>query len=210
LPPDRGRALVIGGIVPFSTVDYPGWLSAVAFCQGCPWRCRYCHNPHLQNFTRTGNGWRDLVALLQQRRGKLEAVVFSGGEPTSQPGIGEAIRAARGLGYQVGLHTAGIHPRRLRRVLPLVSWVGLDIKAPFDARYDAITQLRGSWRAASAALDAVLASGVAYDLRTTRCRPLLDDAACADIERELARRHARPTRWQEFRPEGCTDPALTN
>jgi len=149
-----------------------------------------------------------VAAFLEQRRGRLEAVVFSGGEPTSHPALEDAIRAARGLGYQVGLHTAGIHPRRLRRVLPLVSWVGLDIKAPFDVRYDAITQVRGSWRSASAALDAVLGSGVAYELRTTLCRPLLDEPARAEIERELVRRHARPTRWQEFRAEGCADAEL--
>ena len=209
MPRKRERSLAIGGLVPFSTVDYPGWLSAVVFCQGCPWRCRYCHNPHLQSFARTGREWRDVAAFLEQRRGRLEAVVFSGGEPTAQPTLEDAIRASRGLGYQVGLHTAGIYPRRLRRVLPFVSWVGLDIKAPFDARYDAITQVRGSWRAASAALDAVLESGVAYELRTTVCRPLLDDAARVEIERELARRHARPTRWQEFRAEGCADADLT-
>lgn len=179
------------------------------FCQGCPWRCRYCHNPHLQPFGAGDWEWSAVEEFLESRRGLLDAVVFSGGEPTAQPALAGAIRTARRLGFDVGLHTAGIFPGRLRRVLPLVSWVGLDIKAPFDARYDGITRRQASWCAARTALDEVQAAGVDYELRTTVHPALLDGAAREDIERELARRGAAPTRWQEFRPQGCADAALT-
>jgi pyruvate formate lyase activating enzyme len=91
-----------------------------------------------------------------------------------------------------------------------VSWVGLDIKAPFDGRYDAITRIRGSWRAARAALEEVLESGVAYELRTTVHPALLDAAAKEEIQMELLRRGARPARWQEFRAQGCADAGLVH
>jgi pyruvate formate lyase activating enzyme len=184
-------------------------LSAVLFCQGCPWRCRYCHNPHLQPFDAGLWEWSAVEAFLESRRGLLDAVVFSGGEPTAQHALEGAIRAVRRLGFQVGLHTAGIFPARLRRVLPLVSWVGLDLKAPFDARYDAITRKPASWRAARTALEEVLAAGVPYELRTTVHPALLDEAAREALACELTRRGTAPTRWQEFRPQGCADAALT-
>ncbi|MDD5199955.1 MAG: anaerobic ribonucleoside-triphosphate reductase activating protein [Terrimicrobiaceae bacterium] len=206
----RPERLRVGGLAPFSTVDYPGHLSAVLFCQGCPWRCRYCHNPHLQPFTAGAITWPEVEAFLTKRRGLLDAVVFSGGEPTAQPALEAAIRAVLRLGFKVGLHTAGVYPGRLRRVLPLLSWVGLDIKAPFDGRYDAITRIPASWRAGMGALDEVLMAGVAYDLRTTIHPALLDAAAKEAIQTELFRRGARPARWQEFRAQGCVDAGLVH
>ncbi len=203
--PDRLR---IGGLTRFSTVDFPGRLSAVVFCQGCPWRCRYCHNTHLQPFHEGVLPWREVVEFLKSRAGLLDAVVFSGGEPTAQSAIENAIRSVRDLGFAVALHTAGIFPERLERLLPLLDWIGLDVKAPFDSRHDAITQVAQSWHGPSEALDLVIASGVDYEIRTTLHPALLDEPACNAIRAELSRRGAQPTRWQPFRPTGCTDPAL--
>ena len=204
----RPERLHVGGLVPFSTVDFPGRLCAVIFCQGCPWRCRYCHNPHLQPFTDGGLAWQTVADFLKSRRGLLDAVVFSGGEPTAQRGLEAAMRFARRLGFQIGLHTAGILPDRLRQVLPLVDWVGLDIKAPFDTRYTAVTGVRASWIPAGASLDAVLEEHVDYEVRTAVHPALLDEAAKATIQAELAARGAKPTKWQTFRPQGCADPEL--
>jgi pyruvate formate lyase activating enzyme len=159
--------LRVGGFVPFTTIDYPGCLAAVIFCQGCPWRCRYCHNPHLLH-ARGANeiAWPQIARRLQDRRGLLDAVVFSGGEPTLQAALPAAMRAVRTMGFKIGLHTAGIYPKRLAEVLPLVDWVGMDIKAPLHD-YDALTRTPGSARRAHESLELVLASGVAHQFRTT-------------------------------------------
>ena len=83
--------LRIGGFTPFTTTDYPGQLAAVVFCQGCPWRCAYCHNPHLLPVEGPeSHAWPDLLRFLASRRGLLDAVVFSGGEPTLQGGLADA------------------------------------------------------------------------------------------------------------------------
>ncbi len=66
----------IGGLTPFSSVDWPGQLAAVVFIAGCPWRCHYCHNPHLQERAR-GLDWREVLDFLGRRRNLLDAVVFS-------------------------------------------------------------------------------------------------------------------------------------
>jgi pyruvate-formate lyase-activating enzyme len=69
--------LLIGGITPFSTVDWPGKLACVAFLAGCPWRCPYCQNHALQSFGAATLDERDLYGFLQARRGLLDGVVFS-------------------------------------------------------------------------------------------------------------------------------------
>lgn len=166
--------LRIGGITPMTTIDYPGELAAVVFCQGCPWRCRYCHNLHLLDAGAEPQvAWADMVRFLRRRRGLLDAVVFSGGEPTLQRDLADAIGTVREMGFKVGLHTAGCYPDRLRRILPLLDWVGLDIKA-MPAGYPAITGVPGSGERAFESLDLILAAGVAYEVRITAHSALLD------------------------------------
>ena len=207
-PSSNPATLQVGGFVPFSTVDYPGHLAAVVFCQGCVWRCRYCHNPHLQPFDGGCWSWDNVLSLLAQRRNFLEAVVFSGGEPTAQACLPAAMCAVKDLGFKIGLHTAGIFPDLLAAVLPLVNWVGLDVKAPFDERYDRITQRKCSFEAPAEALRLLLASGVSYELRTTVHPELLSPVDLAEISSSLESLGASPTKIQPFRPEGCTDPLL--
>jgi pyruvate formate lyase activating enzyme len=186
------RTLQVGGITPFTSIDYPGRLAAVVFVQGCPWRCAYCHNPHLQ--PRRGpdeasaRPWAEVLAWLRRRTGLVDGVVFSGGEPTMDPGLGAAMADARSLGFAVGLHTAGIYPRRLREVLPLADWVGFDVKAPLSrpALLDRIAGVAGSAAAVQDSLRALRASGVELECRTTAHPSLLDEAALLLIGDELA------------------------
>lgn len=160
-------SLRVGGLTPLSATDWPGMLAAVVFCQGCPWRCTYCHNEHL--WSPHGDNetpWVDVLAFLARRRSLLDAVVFSGGEPTLQSALPAALAEVRALGFRIGLHTAGPYPQRLARVLPLVDWVGLDIKADRDD-YPAVTGLPRSGEHAWRSLELLLASGVPYEVRVT-------------------------------------------
>ena len=158
--------LRVGGLTRLSAADYPGKLAAVVYCQGCAWRCGYCHNPELQPARgRREIPWADVVSFLERRRGLLDAVVFSGGEPTQQRGLAAAMREVKAMGYYIGLHTAGIVPRRLAEVLALVDWVAMDAKAPF-AEHECVTGVAGSARRARASLDLLLASGVAREVHT--------------------------------------------
>lgn len=205
------RELQVGGLTPFTSIDYPGRLAAVVFVQGCPWRCGYCHNPHLQpRAGGAGPAWPELRAWLAGRAGLIDAVVFSGGEPTIDPALARAIEEVRTLGLGVGLHSAGTHPRRLREVLPLVDWVGLDVKAPPDRPrlHERVTGMRGSAAPAHESLRAVLDSGVAYELRTTAHPALLDDGDLLELAESLAAQGATHYALQVFRPVGCTSGSL--
>ena len=200
--------LRVGGLTPLSTTDWPGMLAAVVFCQGCPWRCGYCHNPGL--IPARGDSeipWTDVLSFLRRRRGLLDAVVFSGGEPTAQAGLVDAVREVRALGFKIGLHTGGMYAQRLAEVLPLVDWVGLDVKAPF-ADYARITGAAGSGERALAGLRQVLASGVDHEIRTTVHPALLGDAAVIGLAHGLADLGVKRYVIQAFRSQGCQDDNL--
>jgi pyruvate formate lyase activating enzyme len=198
----------VGGVVAFSTTDWPGSLAAVVFAQGCPWRCRYCHNTHLQ--TVEGEDERDFARVLQwlgSRKGLIDGVVFSGGEPTAQPALPAALSEVRKLGFATALHTGGMYPRRLPQVLPLLDWVGLDIKAPKD-EYESVTSVPRSGLSAFVSLAILAQSGVAHEVRTTVHPTLTPPATLERLARELA--DAGVARWvlQGFRAKGCEDYAL--
>ena len=158
--------LRVGGLTRLSATDYPGKLAAVVYCQGCAWRCGYCHNPELQP-ARSGREipWADVLAFLERRRGLLDAVVFSGGEPTQQRGLEAAMREVKAMGFLVGLHTAGIVPWRLEKVLPLVDWVAMDVKAKLED-HESVTRVAGSGERARQSLELLRASSVARELHT--------------------------------------------
>ncbi len=180
-------ALRVGGLVPLTTLDFPDHLACVLFCQGCGWRCRYCHNPELIPARGAQERcWEDVLGFLDQRVGLLEAVVFSGGEPTLQLALPEAIAQVRERGFKIGLHSAGIKPKLFRQVLPLVDWVGFDVKS-LPEHGALITGVEGSGEANWKSLAALLASGVAYECRTTVHWQLFDAERLWDMAQRLRR-----------------------
>ncbi|MDP1901457.1 MAG: anaerobic ribonucleoside-triphosphate reductase activating protein [Rubrivivax sp.] len=193
--------LELGGFTPLTTTDWPGKLAAVAFVQGCPWHCRYCHNPELQpRGVHHGPLWPEVLAMLARRVGLLDGLVFSGGEPTLEPDLAQAVDEVRALGLKVGLHTAGIYPERLAALLPALDWVGFDLKTD-AAGYDALTTRRDSAAPVRRALDHLLASGVDHEIRTTYHPSIVGDEALVAMARQLKAIGATTwvlQRWQPF------------
>ncbi len=159
--------LKVGGLTPFTTIDFPGKLSAVIFCQGCPWRCGYCHNKHLLDTKQPAvHRWEDIICFLEKRKGMLDAVVFSGGEPVMQQGLPDALAFVKKMGFLTGLHTGGAYPELLKKSLPYLDWIGMDIKAPFEL-YERITRVSGSGKSAQESADLLLKSNISHQFRTT-------------------------------------------
>ncbi len=201
----------VAGLTPFSSVDYPGHLAAVVFLQGCPWRCVYCHNPHLQPRSAGQLDWPALLAWLERRRGLLDALVFSGGEPTLDAALPRAAAQVRARGFKVGLHTAGLYPERLQTLLPLLDWVGLDIKAPLAdaALHQRITGVPGASTPVAQSLALLAAAGragLAYECRSTIHPCLHDEAALLALAAELGR--AGVTQWALQIARGAEGTAL--
>lgn len=201
-------ALRIGGFVPLSTVDFPDMLAAVAFCQGCPWRCRYCHNPHL--IPAEGEGalsWPGVREFLQQRRGLLDAVVFSGGEPGFQKALLPALREVKALGFKAALHTGGAYPELLAELLPELDWVGFDVKALAND-YPTITGVPRSGVKNWQSLIRLLDSGVAFECRTTVHKALMSLSHLRMLAIQLAHVGVSHYAVQPVRAGGWCDPGL--
>jgi pyruvate formate lyase activating enzyme len=201
--------IAVGGLTPLPTTAYPGCMAAVVFCQGCPWRCGYCQNPHL--ISRTGQSdldWAKVAAFLERRVGLLEAVVFSGGEPLLQKNnLARAMQTSKALGFKVGLHTGGAYPDRFAEILPLVDWVGFDVKA-LPEGYAKVTSVPGSDHPALHSLRLLLGSGIDYEVRTTLHADLHTRESGIRLAAELAGLGVRNYVLQPFRAQGCADENL--
>ena len=205
--------VIVGGLVPFTTIDYPGKLSMVVFLQGCPWRCAYCSNPHLFECRvaaeRDKENWAYILDLLARRTKVLDAVVFSGGEATSQaPEVAEAIADIHYISpdFKIGLHTNGCDPAALEKLLPLVDWVGLDIKAP-PRLYGKITGVADSAEKAYRSLDLVVKSRIPFEARTTADPRFLDKGSILEIAQILSRLGVGDYAVQRYRPVKRDAPA---
>ena len=199
-PADAPR---VAAVTPFTTIDFPGKLSAVVFLRGCPWRCIYCHNSGMRaRKSEEGDpSWESVYTLLKKRAGLLDGVVFSGGEPCMDPALPAAVRLAKELGYAVGLHTAGGYPRHLKDCVGLLDWVGLDVKADPEKpeAYDAIAGIKGACRAFKESFDLLREAGVKLETRTTAHPDFLSAGDILSIGRWLNARGVDTYALQIFR-----------
>lgn len=178
----------ISGLQKTTLLDYPGYVACTVFLGGCNLRCPFCHNaplvlknpaPQMQE--------EEFLAFLRKRRGVLDGVCITGGEPTLRAGLPEFIGKIRELGFRVKLDTNGTNPGMLETLLKdgLLDYVAMDIKNS-PRRYretcggvDALEAVRQS-----AAL--LMEGGVDYEFRTTCVKPLHDPTALAEIGQWLS------------------------
>ncbi len=191
----------IGGLQKLSLIDYPEKISAVIFTQGCNFRCPYCHNPQLVDVKlyQPGLEEKDIFRFLENRRGRLDAVVITGGEPALQDDLIPFIMDIRRLGFAVKLDTNGSRPRVLERLLRdgLVDFIAMDVKAPLEKYPDVVRaplekdNLRESIRL-------VIGAKIPHEFRTTAAASLLRPEDILTIAREIdgAKRYA----LQRFQP----------
>ncbi len=201
--------MVIGGLQKVSLSDFPGRISAIVFTRGCSFRCRYCHNPELVDPERYGMPLDedDVLSFLESRRGWLDGVVLSGGEPTFHEDLPAFLARIKAMGFAAKLDTNGSNPSMLRQLIGerLVDFVALDVKAPFAA-YGRVAGPGADPLLVRSSISAVLDSGIAHEVRTTWCRALLS----LDEMREIARgvRGCAVLAVQGFRPTAALDSAM--
>lgn len=194
------NAIQIGGLVSFTTIDYPGKLAAVLFLVGCPMRCVYCSNPHL---IPVGAGEYDpekVFEWLKTRVGKLEAVVFSGGEALMQgPALFEYMRRVRELGFAIGLHTNGFYPENLATAADLIDWIGIDYKAT-QTNYEKLTGINVAYERMIKSLDVWAATKKPAEVRIT-CDPrFVSTDDLVSIARDVAARGFKKFAVQKYIP----------
>jgi pyruvate formate lyase activating enzyme len=160
----------IGGLQRVSLIDYPGLISAVVFLQGCNFKCSYCHNPELVDPGLFQPCLRetDIFDFLETRKGKLDAVSITGGEPTLQDKLPAFIKQIRKMGFAVKMDTNGSQPKVIRNLLAekLLEFIAMDIKAPLE-KYKDIVKAAVNPDSIKESINLILEAKIPYEFRTT-------------------------------------------
>ena len=161
----------IGGYQKLTLIDYPGKIATTVFTIGCSFKCPFCHNPELvikSEFLPWEGVEEEFFEHLEKRKGKLDGVCITGGEPTIQPDIIDFIKKIKDMGYLMKLDTNGTNPDVLQKLydLKLLDFVATDIKNAPD-RYDDTVGLRANMEKVKKSVAMIMSSGVPYEFRTT-------------------------------------------
>jgi pyruvate formate lyase activating enzyme len=198
--------MVFGGIEKFTLIDYPGKIACMVYTIGCNFRCPYCHNPELVDETTDVHiSERELYDFLETRKGMLDGVVITGGEPTIHDDLPRVMREIKDRGFLVKLDSNGTHPAMLRDAIRdgIVDFIAMDIKSPLSA-YGATIARPVDTDAIRESIDLIMHSPVDYEFRTTVVKGLLSPENIEQIGREI--RGAKTYVLQKFIPTKILNP----
>jgi pyruvate formate lyase activating enzyme len=189
----------IKGVQKTSLIDYPGKISTVLFTGGCNLRCGYCHNPDLACDSCSLSSYTDqeILNIIGRRKGLIEGITISGGEPTLTRDLTAFVRSLKKYGLPVKVDTNGLNPAVVRGLLAegLVDYMAVDVKTSPE-KYEILTGKAIDFSKIVETIDGIKSSGIDYELRTT-CIP--DYVTIDDFER-IGNRVGRVKRYflQQF------------
>jgi len=160
----------IGGLQKLSLLDYPEHIAAIIFTQGCNFRCHFCYNPKLvvpqKDYSLISED--SLFEFLQKRKGKIDSVVITGGEPTMHFDLPEFIKKIKKLGYLIKLDTNGTNPKMLEFLVQkkLINYIAMDIKAPLN-KYQDVVGVKPVLANITKSIIIIRASKLPYEFRST-------------------------------------------
>lgn len=179
---------MIAGLQKMTLLDYPGKVACTVFLQGCNFRCPFCHNSGLLDMAgeeyMTPEG---LIGFLRKRKGLLDGVCITGGEPTLQPGLVDLVKAIKAEGFLVKLDTNGTRPQVLKTLLEekLVDYVAMDIKNS-PALYGKTVGVPGvTLDNIEKSIQLLMEGAAEYEFRTTVMDELHSEKEMEDIGRWL-------------------------
>lgn len=167
----------IKGVEKFAPRDYPGFLSATVFVGGCNLRCPFCHNVDLVERPEEIPTFPAdyFLSFLDSRKGWLEGVCISGGEPLLHKDLEELCTLIKERNFLVKIDTNGTYPERLEELIQekLVDHIAMDVKAPLD-KYEQVIKSNVDLQDVQRSIDLIRNSGLDYTFRTTVVPGLLD------------------------------------
>ena len=167
--------MIIKGLQKTTLLDFPGKVACTVFTAGCNFRCPFCHNASLVISPNTSEvlSEEEIFAFLKKRRGILDGVCITGGEPLLQRDIEVFIQKIRDLGLAVKLDTNGAYPERLKSIIDraLVDYVAMDIKNSKE-KYALTAGADVDIEKISESVEILMSSDVDYEFRTTVVREL--------------------------------------
>ncbi|MFP4116001.1 MAG: anaerobic ribonucleoside-triphosphate reductase activating protein [Candidatus Aenigmatarchaeota archaeon] len=194
----------IGGLQKFTVTDYPGKVACIVFTTGCNFRCPFCHNRQLVLEGAEGMPEEKVLNFLGERKGKLDGVVVTGGEPTIQSDLVDFLEKVKELGYSVKLDTNGSIPEALEEVIEknLVDYIAMDVKAPLDG-YDKAGGVDVKTEKIKESIELIMDGMENYEFRTTAVPGLIDEEAVESIARTIE--GAERFFLQQFEPKNTLD-----
>ena len=201
--------MLIGGFQKFSLIDYPGKICAIVFTQGCNFRCPYCYNPELvdpQKFTPSFPE-KDVFSFLKKRKGQLDAVEITGGEPTLQKDLLAFLEKIKAMGFLVKLDSNGSSPDIIQEIVQrgAVDYLAMDIKAPLE-RYQEITRSQVNPNDIQRTIKIIMNSDLDYEFRTTIVKSQLSPKDLLKIAQLI--KGAKTYVLQKFVPSKTLDPSF--
>lgn len=178
----------ISGLQKMTLLDFPGKVACTVFLHGCNYRCPFCHNAELlEGQIEPVMRREEFLAFLSKRKGLLDGVCISGGEPTLTPGLKELLQEIKAMGFATKLDTNGSRPKVLKELVAagLVDYVAMDIKNS-PAQYAATCGVaKVDLEAIEESITFLLSGAVDSEFRTTVVLPLHNDASIEEMGRWL-------------------------
>ena len=174
----------IHGLMKMTLLDFPGQVACTVFLGGCDMRCPFCHNSELLDMNAPEemdeNGLYD---FLSKRKGLLDGVVFTGGEPLLRRDLMPVMRKIREMGYKIKLDTNGNHPDRLKEIVGagLVDYVAMDIKNSPEKYGVTIGLPDFDISKVKESVEFLLSGKVPYEFRTTIVKQFHDEESMKKI-----------------------------
>lgn len=203
--------MILGGFQRLTLIDYPGKVASTVFTVGCNFRCPFCHNPELvlsSQFADNSGLEKDFFKFLKTRKGKIDAICITGGEPTIQKDLEGFIKKIKKLGFLVKLDTNGMRPDVLKKLfdLKLLDFVAMDVKNQLK-RYNKTIGAKNLDKARiKLSADLIKNSGIPYEFRTTVVPGIHQMEDFVEIAKWL--QGARSYYLQEYRETKILDPKL--
>jgi len=176
--------MLIGGFQKCSLIDYPGKICAIVFTLGCNFRCSYCHNPELvyPELFNKPIPEQEIFSFLGKRRGKLDAVTITGGEPTLQTDLIDFILRIKKLEFLVKLDSNGSNPDVLQNAISseVLDYIAMDVKAPLE-KYREITSSNIDPERIKKSIGLIMNSNTEYEFRITITESQLDESDMSKI-----------------------------
>ncbi|MFZ2398792.1 MAG: anaerobic ribonucleoside-triphosphate reductase activating protein [Smithella sp.] len=179
----------IGGLQKVSLIDYPGLICGIVFLQGCNFKCPYCHNPELVDpkLFKPGIRENEVLEFLNTRKGKLDAISITGGEPTIQEDLTSFIKQIKKMGFAVKLDTNGSQPKVIKNLLAekRLDFIAMDIKAPLE-KYRNIVNTQVNTESIKESIDLILKAKIPHEFRTTIVESQLEENDILEIGKLIA------------------------
>ena len=180
---------MIAGLQKMTLLDFPGKVACTLFLQGCNWRCPFCHNSGLLSCpAEAGMETEAFLRFLQSRKGLLDGVCISGGEPTLQKDLPALMESIRQMGYAIKLDTNGSRPEVLRNLAEkkLVDYVAMDIKNSPSMYAQTCGIPYMDMGPIEESIQYLVSSSLPYEFRTTLVHPLHSDNSVLEMGKWLA------------------------